>query len=1355
MLRSERLNQIFHLRFKGVLQIVVLAYQGVALLALVVIPFLAIPWLRTPFLGAFVEQTMVFNGVGQDSPQPTWSLFQDNSLALKYQLVKVNGVGVQSEAQIRKALPGPAGWQPGQAVPVVVRRIADGQEQTRSVTLQSFPASASTIYFIIPYIVGVLYLGISLWIFGMRRSEPAGRAFALFATSVSIASAGLFDLYTTHWLTLLWTLALAGAGGAMVDMALVFPQEAGWVKQRPYLRWSGYTISLVLFILAAINLYNFRNPTAYLLNWRSIYILAGLSMLFFAGMLLYRWIAARSPVVRQQAGAILVGMLVAYGPLAAWFLATAILPQQATAGLHWLSYLFSFNFPPYLLLLTVVFPLVMGDSILRHRLVRTDLLFRQAVLYTVLTVLALGGYVLLVSGLTLIFGQTFQVTNPLFIGLLVFVLALALNPARNRLQRFVDNIFFRGGQASEQRVLAFSRVLTNTVNLAVIVRTLREHIASSLLPAQLHVYIFDPINDQYAATAGEDGHSTSDIHFSTASPLVSLLQSSSMPVSLDEGPLPAELKPEQTRLALLNTRLFVALPGSEHPIGWLALGPRRSGERYSSRDLGFLEQTSNAAAEAVERAQVIDSLERRVREMNILARVAQGVNVTVAFDDIMELIYAQTDQVLPVDDFHITLYNKDNNYFYFAFCVEKDDRINARENLPMPPDTGLSPEVIRSRRGILSTDYTLECQARGVKVYSEGVYGWTGVPLNTGAETIGSLSVGSRDASVVYTPAQQALLQSIAEQAAGAIIKARLFQETERRAHQLSILNDITRQLTGTLETEPLLQNILDSALSILNCEAGSLYLVDETTDDLVFKATAGPVAQNLAGQHLATGTGIVGEAVLTGRAVISNNIQQASTWFPATDKTTGFVTHSILAVPMQVKESVIGVLEVLNRKDGLPFVEDDQNLLSAFGGQAAVAIDNARLYTLTDQELSARVEELSVMQRIDRELNASLDVGRAMRLTLEWAMRQSNAEAGLIGILESKGIHLMAQQGYEEIEQKYKEALMPLEQLAMRTAVETGQPQRMALDEQAPGLLNGARSQTVVPIRREGTVIGLIVMESRLAEAQPGETLAFLTRLSDHAAIAIANAQLYQEVQDANDAKSEFVSFVTHELKNPMTSIKGYTELLAKGAVGSITDMQANFLATIHSNVERMATLVSDLNDNSKIEAGRLRLDFKAIELAGVVDEVMRSTKRQLEDKKQTANLNIPPKLPKIWADPTRLTQIIVNLVSNANKYTPESGIITIGAEKTGNQWDPAGAAMVVHIWVKDNGIGISLEDQKKIFQKFFRSEDSKARESTGTGLGLNITRSLIEMMGGRVWFESEFRQGTTFHFTVPVAEG
>jgi signal transduction histidine kinase len=322
----------------------------------------------------------------------------------------------------------------------------------------------------------------------------------------------------------------------------------------------------------------------------------------------------------------------------------------------------------------------------------------------------------------------------------------------------------------------------------------------------------------------------------------------------------------------------------------------------------------------------------------------------------------------------------------------------------------------------------------------------------------------------------------------------------------------------------------------------------------------------------------------------------------------------------------------------------------------------------------------------------------------------------------------------------------------ALQAAVESGLPQRLPVQagDQA-SLLPNAQNQTVIPIRREATVIGLLMLENT-SGAQAD--LAFLNRLSDHAAIAISNAQLYGEVQRANLAKSDFVSLVAHELKNPMTSIKGYTELLQGGAVGVINEMQANFLNTIRSNTERMSTLVSDLNDNSKIEAGRLRLDFKPVEINELVDEVVRSTKRQLEDKKQVIQEQLSPQLPKVWGDRTRIGQVLTNLVSNANKYTPESGVLIVGAESAANLWDPEGAARVVHVWVKDNGIGISEEDQLKVFQKFFRSEDQKAREAPGTGLGLNITKSLVEMQGGRIWFESVYRQGTTFHFTVPVAE-
>jgi signal transduction histidine kinase len=738
--------------------------------------------------------------------------------------------------------------------------------------------------------------------------------------------------------------------------------------------------------------------------------------------------------------------------------------------------------------------------------------------------------------------------------------------------------------------------------------------------------------------------------------------------------------------------------------------------------------------------------------MNALTRVSQGVNVTLTFDDVLELIYAQTAQIIPTSHFHITLYNKDSDYFYYGFCLENNERIQERENLPFSKSSGLGPEVIRKSRPIITQDYVRECQARGHTPVLENVFAWMGVPLNAGALSIGALSVASRDGAIVYTRGQLELLQAIADQTAGAIVKARLLEETQQRAHQLSTLNEITRQLTSTLDLDLLLQNILENAVGILNCEAGSLFLVDEETGELVFKVTVGPVATNLIGKRLPPGTGIVGRAVDTRGPVIENEDQLSTSRFKGVDQQTGFVSRSLMAVPLQVKERVTGVVEVINRRDGLPFVQDDQTLLTAFAGQAAVGIENARLFTLTDQELAARVEELSVMQRIDRELNASLEMDRAMRITLDWALRQSGAEAGLIGMLEEGNLRVMSDVGFDEYIAGLADHTMKVELPVMSRALESGLPQQVAVAASKDKLLAASHTQMVIPIRRETAVIGLLFLESTNDSQVDIE---FLTRLTDHAAIAISNAQLYGEVQRANLAKSDFVSFVAHELKNPMTSIKGYTELLAGGAVGQINEMQTNFLHTIKSNVERMSTLVSDLNDNAKIEAGRLRFEYKATSAADLVDEVVRTMKRQIDDRKQTLEILIPGNLPPMWSDRIRVGQVLTNLLSNAYKYTPESGTLQVGVEESENHWDADGAPRVIHLWVKDDGIGMTVEDQQKMFQKFFRSDDPKAREAPGTGLGLNITKSLVEMQGGRIWFESEYRKGTTFHFTVPVAEG
>ena len=1317
-----------------ILQWILFGYQATAVVLFLVGIYLGIRWIQTPFLGALVEHTLVFNGTGPSTPMEEWELYRQ--VLVGDQLVAINDTPVQSAEDMQAIL---GGFYPGETVSVTIRSES-GDERTQDVVLHEFPSSSIVTYFVIPSTLGLIFLAVSLWIFGLRRSEPAGRAFSLFTVSLAIVMGSYFDLVTTHAFSRIWTLSCAMTGGAFIDLGLSFPQEPRAVVKRPYLRWVGIVIAVILFFIAFPDLYNFQRPTAYIPDWQYIYIFVAVSGFFYIGLNGYYAIYAQSPVAKSQSRIILTGTLVSLLPAIIWLVLGFFSPR---------------SFSPFLFLPMMLFPLVIGYTIMRFRFLRTENWARHGVVYLFLAALAAMGYALLVSGAALIFRSTALTDNPFWIGAVVFVLALMLDPVRTRLQGFVDAAFFRGQRAYAERLQKFSHDLTTALDLRSINQILHQQIASTLTPEHIHVYTFDVLNDQFIALPLDNGRSSSDVRFASNGPLAQYFIAEKLPLYLDgSSSLPPSLLSDQSRLALLGARLFLMLPGKGKPIGWVALGGRRSGQAYTPQDLNFLENLCDQASVAIERVQTIANLEHRVQEMNALTRVSQGVNITLTFDDVLELIYAQTAQIIPTSQFHITLYNKPNDYYYYGFCVESGERILDQENLPFPPSTGLSTDVIRKGRPVLTHDHARECQARSLSPAQEGVFAWMGVPLNAGAESIGALSVASTDSGTIYTRGQLDLLHAIADQTAGAIVKARLLQETQQRAHQLSTLNEVTRQLTSTLELEPLLKNILENAVNILNCEAGSLFLIDEQTDELIFKVTAGPVARDLLGQRLAPGSGIVGRAVQSRGPVIENDAQRSMKRFSGMDKQTGFVTRSLLAVPMQVKDRVIGVIEVMNHRDGMPFVEDDQNLLLAFAGQAAVAIENARLYTLTDQELADRVEELSVMQRIDRELNASLEMDRAMRITLEWAMRQSRAEAGLIGVIEENHLQIMAQQGYDDFVASLQNHAMKIEMPSMQTAMETGQPQRVSFPpDSSGGLLAGIATQIVVPIRREANVIGLLTLESSL-DSQAD--MAFLNRLSDHAAIAISNAQLYGEVQRANIAKSEFVSFVAHELKNPMTSIKGYTDLLAKGAVGPITEMQTNFLSTISSNVERMSTLVSDLNDNSKIEAGRLRLEYKAVDVAALVDEAVRSTKRQIEDKKQQVSVSLPEKMPMMWADKIRVGQVLINLVSNAHKYTPESGTIIVGAESAANQWDEESAAkQVIHIWVQDTGIGISVEDQKKIFQKFFRSDDSKARESPGTGLGLNITKSLVEMQGGKIWFDSEFRKGTTFHFTVPVAEG
>lgn len=1307
------------------------AYLIVTLGLLVYVLILGVGWMQGPFLGRFIEPNLKI------SPYQLFQIENSEFSTLNpYEQITIEAVNGEPVLNIKEFQKKITNFEPGKTFEILISSPNFESKIVNQPTVL-FSLYNRLGYFYFPFILAGLFFVMAFWNFWNQKEIGKEYSFSYFTCSVANVLALSFDIVTTGRLVNIWLLVLLFSGLSLVWLSSVLMGK-GTIKKYSLL---GLTVLSVIVYVFTLFTPVQNSQILFTQYSRWIFLVTGaayfLSFVFAGeGML-----AAKNPAERQRGSVILWTGFVAFGPLGVWLMGNGL-------GLN-------ISFTPWLLLPVLIFPIAVGYLVSQFQILQTSYVLTRSAQYGLLALFITLGYGFLVAGIGLVFRGRMLMENPVIIGMVFFLLALVFNPLRNWLKDWLDRLFFRNQQAYQDRLNTFSGDLTGLVNLEDIIDLLTNDIKEAVQPDKTHVFIFNPMTGYYHPQKIKN-QTTSDLRFSTSSPLVQFLTGERSPQIIKfPNQVPAEMKDEEARIKILDTGLFIPLQGQSRLLGWLAIGDRLSGELFTINELNYLDALADQASLAIERSQVIGNLESRVNEMNVLTRVAQGVNYTIELDDIFELIYAQTTQVLPAEDFYLVLRDIHTETFIQVFCVENDDRIFEREQRPLPPGLTLESMVTESRRPFTVVDYVQACRDENAIIIREGIHAMIFAPLNTGAQTIGTMIIARRNPHERFTEEQTRLLQSIADQVAGAIEKARLLQETEKRAKQLATLNELTRQLSSNLELEPILENVLKNSVDILNCEAGSLLMVDEETDELVFRLVIGPVAGELTNKRIPKGAGVVGKSVKTRQPVISNNVAETPDWFSKTDKQTGFTTRSLLVVPLIVKDEVLGVIEVLNRLDRLPFSNNDLEILAAFAAQASVALENASLYMRTDQALAERVEELSVMQRIDRELNTSLDMQRAMRITIEWALKQSGTQAGLIGFVNEAGLRIVEEIGYgEELLKHFSEGVIGLNQFHITKAIENGLPFQTRLNVDETGILPKTRVQVLIPIRRETQTIGLLLMENTKPQLLSEEMMGFLQRLSDHASIAIVNGQLYAEVQSANVAKSEFVSFVAHELKNPMTSIKGYTELLAAGAVGSVNEAQGNFLGTIRSNIERMNTLVSDLNDLSKIEAGRLRLEFKAISIQDVVEEVVRSTKRQIEDKQQKMIIELSDDLPQIWADSTRLSQVIVNLVSNAHKYTETGGLIHISAEVSDNQWDEDGAEKVVHLWVKDSGIGISEEDQKKIFTKFFRSEDPKTREVSGTGLGLNITRSLVEMQGGKIWFESQHRKGTTFHITVPVSE-
>jgi signal transduction histidine kinase len=1334
-------------------------------LALVLSLIGALTWRTVPFVGALFTRNLVVDGT-----QPLGGFWEGLGAGLQRgdQIIALGEQPIASPAELQAAL---AQYSVGESVRVsVLRPTAEGVVPapycaaaqagnslcTLTVPLDTLPDNDFAALFVIPFLAGVVAFAIGAALLALRAQVIQARYGAFICALVTVFCTSLFDLNTSYALAPFWIAACALLAAAIPSLALLFPVKHPALFRNPALLYLPMGVALVTTVVC-LALYLSPIPLTSQLGVQIAVLLVMVGVIAAIVLWQRQRQRATSPLIRDQASLILVGFLFALMPGVIWLV-------NIVLRLVGIESIVAFNTSAIAPFFAIPIFSV-GYTLLQTRGINADQWISRGITYTFLALGLILGYFMLVLSATLLTGNFVAIDNPVILALFIFFIAALFVPIRTYLQSRIDRLYFRQRMNYQNQVEQFARDLSALRELRAIAAEYRGALDTTLAPTHTFIFLLNPQTGEYSAFGNPKPET--DIRFVPDSALVRFLKRYDGLVYLDANtPWSDEMVAERARLMVLKPLIIAGFRGSSTLSGFAVIGAPRSGAgAYDFDQQRFIENLTNQMTIAVERAQTVESLERRVRELNVLSHVSQTANFTGDMDTLLELISSDTLKLIEASHVYIALRDPAMNELYYVFFQEHGERHEARENQRWTIGSDVISDVIRTVKPLRVPSFVRAMAERNVTIEREdpALTAWMGVPLVTGTRALGVLAVGMVDANRPFGEDQQRLLGDIGALAATSLDNARLFTETNLRARQLSTLNDISRKLVATeLNLDNLLQIITQSATDILNAEAGSLLLTtDDGTGDLEFKVDIGSPGVDLVGTRVRVGKGLVGEVASSGKPLIVNDVVRDANWAKDFD-TARFVTRNVLATPLITQNRVIGVLEIVNRRNGV-FTQDDIELVTTFASQAAVAIENARLFQTTDQQLRDRLDELEVLERIDAEMNRSLDLQLVAETALRYAVTTSGATAGVIGLVESEGgtpyLRVIAQIGYsaQDYPPESNEQIWSLASGIASRALRTRRAELVSdvsMDPMyVPSLRNG-RSQITVPMLSGGEITAMLVLESNRETELRLSDMPFVQRLAEHASIAIANAQLVAQLARANQSKSEFVSFVAHELKNPLTSIKGYADVLINGVMGGLSEQQRGFIGTIRSNAERMNTLVSDLNDVTKLQTNNLRVEQEGQPFIDIVEETLRPLQQLLEEREQRVALAIPTSLPDVYVDRNRIIQVLTNMISNAHKYSPANTTITIAADIQPPQRNSKGQVTrpMLHVRVKDEGIGMSEEDLAKLFTPYFRSENPLTREQPGTGLGLTITRGIIERHEGSVWVESEMGSGTTFHFTIPL---
>jgi len=595
-------------------------------------------------------------------------------------------------------------------------------------------------------------------------------------------------------------------------------------------------------------------------------------------------------------------------------------------------------------------------------------------------------------------------------------------------------------------------------------------------------------------------------------------------------------------------------------------------------------------------------------------------------------------------------------------------------------------------------------------------------------------------------------------------VEARTRELTESLEQQTATAEILRVISSSPTDLQPVMDAVAENAARV--CGASDAHIRRIEGDTLRLVARFGALPMSLPDVIPISREYPVGRAVLERRTIhIDDIVPLLETDFPAVKGATSVPSvRTVLTTPLMREGMPIGVI-LIRRMEVQPFTDKQIALLKTFADQAVIAIENVRLFQELQERthaLARSVDELQALGEVGRAVSSSLDLETVLATIVSRANQLSGTDAGAIYEYdeEAEVFYLRATQNLDaEFVELLRATPIRKGEGATGRLAETREPTQIPdiLQDSTyqfrlrDALVRGSyRALLAVPLLREDRIIGGLIVNRKTPGAFSPDVIELLRTFATQSALAIQNARLFQEIEEksrqlevANRHKSEFLASMSHELRTPLNAVIGFSEVLLERMFGEINDKQDEYLQDILSSGRHLLSLINDILDLAKIEAGRMELEVIDFHLPQAIDNAITLVRERAARRAITLAIEIDPRLGEIKGDERKVKQVLLNLLSNAIKFTPEGGHVGVQAGLSDG---------FAEVAVTDTGVGIAPEDHEAVFEEFRQVGTDYAKKHEGTGLGLTLSRRFVELHGGKIWVKSQLGQGATFTFTLPV---